>query len=754
MAWLPGEVTYYDGKTSAPGVTDDINSGYEISDLWIDETNDEVYECLDNAAGAAVWEKLSSAGEATADIATHAALTTGVHGAGASTIATTGNISTHAALITGVHGLVITASKTFTLTNSLTFSGTDASTLNIGTGGTLGTAAYTAATAYATVAQTFYIGTTQVAINRASAALTLAGITLTTPDIGTPSAGVLTNCSGLPVAGGGTGAATFALNGILYGNNTSAIGVTAIGAAGQILRAGASPFVPAWTTSTFADTYAIGTILHAGAANVITGLAAGAEGTLLMGNGAAAPSWLAAGTAGYFLLANGAADPVWTSQPTLASLESLTIAAGTLIYGTAADTLAALAAGATTTILVGGGAAAPVWTTATGTGAPVRAGSPTFTTQITTPLIYGGAAENDDVTIAGTSHATKTTSYVILQPTGGNVGIGTTNPTNILSFGNTANRKIWIENSAADVAGKTLTIAAGSTIVGSAVPNVNGGDLILQAGLNTGNLGTSNIIFQTAQSAGAGATLTTMATRMTINNQGNVGIGTAGPDMRFHVEENNAATNSAIAVQRLSLTSTGTPAAGLGPQLQFEVETAAGVPGNQEVVAAIDGIVTDVTSTAEIGALVFKTMKAGAVVSETARITSNLSINSPTENGNLVGGLVMKTGTASSAGVTDGFQLYSADIVVGNAAPHFYTEAGNIIKLYTVAEIIDELTTMTSVGPGTPDYAIQAAVEGTGFGYATADEFETVQTVIINNQARINALEVALVSLGLLADAD
>jgi hypothetical protein len=75
--------------------------------------------------------------------------------------------------------------------------------------------------------QTFYIGTTEVAINRASAALTLAGITLTTPDIGTPSAGVLTNCtfptlnqntSGtaaglsatLAIASGGTGATTLA----------------------------------------------------------------------------------------------------------------------------------------------------------------------------------------------------------------------------------------------------------------------------------------------------------------------------------------------------------------------------------------------------------------------------------------------------------------------------------------------------------------------------------------------------------------
>jgi hypothetical protein len=49
-------------------------------------------------------------------------------------------------------------------------------------------------------ADTFYIGTTSVAHNRGSGGLTLAGITLTTPDIGTPSAGTLTNCSGLPAA--------------------------------------------------------------------------------------------------------------------------------------------------------------------------------------------------------------------------------------------------------------------------------------------------------------------------------------------------------------------------------------------------------------------------------------------------------------------------------------------------------------------------------------------------------------------------
>ena len=45
-------------------------------------------------------------------------------------VATTANISTHADLITGVHGLVITTAKTLTLTNSLTFAGTDGTTVD------------------------------------------------------------------------------------------------------------------------------------------------------------------------------------------------------------------------------------------------------------------------------------------------------------------------------------------------------------------------------------------------------------------------------------------------------------------------------------------------------------------------------------------------------------------------------------------------------------------------------------------------
>lgn len=50
--------------------------------------------------------------------------------------------------------------------------------------------------------------------------------------------------------------------------------------------------------------------------------------------------------------------------------------------------------------------------------------SPTITTQAVVPLIYGDTAANGDITIHGTSNGTKTTSYVILQPSGGGVAIG------------------------------------------------------------------------------------------------------------------------------------------------------------------------------------------------------------------------------------------------------------------------------------------------------------------------------------------
>jgi len=53
---------------------------------------------------------------------------------------------------------------------------------------------------------------------------------------------------------------------------------------------------------------------------------------------------------------------------------------------------------------------------------------------IITPKIYGGILNNSTIYIVGTTSATTTSSYVILQPAGGSVGIGTATPTTILTL--------------------------------------------------------------------------------------------------------------------------------------------------------------------------------------------------------------------------------------------------------------------------------------------------------------------------------
>jgi hypothetical protein len=47
----------------------------------------------------------------------------------------------------------------------------------------------------------------------------------------------------------------------------------------------------------------------------------------------------------------------------------------------------------------------------------------------------------------------------------------------------------------------------------------------------------------------------------------------------------------------------------------------------------------------------------------------------------------IQNNTIPTTSLIDHFAIYSADIVAGNAAPHFRTEAGNIIKLYTTSAV-------------------------------------------------------------------
>jgi hypothetical protein len=52
-----------------------------------------------------------------------------------------------------------------------------------------------------------------------------------------------------------------------------------------------------------------------------------------------------------------------------------------------------------------------------------------------------------------------------------------------------------------------------------------------------------------------------------------------------------------------------------------------------------------------------------------------------------VNSLLIANGTAPSANIVDRHYYYSADITAGNAAPHFRTENGSVIKLYKEAAV-------------------------------------------------------------------
>jgi hypothetical protein len=78
-------------------------------------------------------------------------------------------------------------------------------------------------------------------------------------------------------------------------------------------------------------------------------------------------------------------------------------------------------------------------------------------------------------------------------------------------------------------------------------------------------------------------------------------------------------------------------------------------------------------------------------------------------------------------------------------------ETGGVIKANGTqgAALTAQLTTFTHTAPGTPDYALQDLVQNTGFGFATADEGNTLLSVVKNLQTRLAEVEARLEGVGL-----
>jgi hypothetical protein len=109
-------------------------------------------------------------------------------------------------------------------------------------------------------------------------------------------------------------------------------------------------------------------------------------------------------------------------------------------------------------------------------------------------------------------------------------------------------------------------------------------------------------------------------------------------------------------------------------------------------------------------------------------------------------------GIAPTSGPGNGFKIYSDDVVAGNAAPHFITEGGDIIKLYTESAVTTSqgiADALTSLGLLTASTIVDSGditrvQPGTNIATGGTDNLPVInlENDIILNSATLSALTV------------
>lgn len=349
--------------------------------------------------------------------------------------------------------LTIADGKTLTCNNTLTFTGTDSSSVAFGTGGTVAYAgtnnAFTGANTFVNATgQTFRPAATQDAIillGRAGGTGSYA-VTLGT---GTLSDNRAIN---FPNAAGTVALTADKLSAFAATTSAELAGVISDETGSGALVFGTSPtFTTQLTTPKIA---AAGELELAPASGSAVKVSAGGAGYLTVVNTGAVAKVMANGVVGggtdcaMFQLYRYGGDYNWNIRQTTS--ENLVISSGT--FGASMTDVLALdhteanvglgavswGASATYNLALGGGSTTPVLGAAAAdlvslAAVDKAAGDRRLYLQaeagdvmvLGNNTIYGSTAANGDLTIDATSHATKATSYLTLQSSGGNVGIGT-----------------------------------------------------------------------------------------------------------------------------------------------------------------------------------------------------------------------------------------------------------------------------------------------------------------------------------------
>jgi len=320
------------------------------------------------------------------------------------------------------------------------------------------------------------------------------------------------------LAGGGTNASLTASNGGIVYSTASAMAILAgTATAGKHLQSGASG-APSWTTSTFADTYAVNTILYAGTANTVTGLTT-ANSSVLVTSVSGVPSWSTTLPA-VTLTSPIATTSVTINNPNLSTAAQLIlkpadgssvtispqVGGGNFLLPTGSGTIALLTStvaniSGTLAIAQGGTGA----TATTGTGSNVLDTNPT----IEAPTI------NTSITVPAASFTAFGAATTL------NLG-GTATSTSVVNPSPNAGTHSYSSGANTGTQVKTINFANGAiggTTANNTVNIANGGITSTGAGFLQVNIGTGAVSATASQAINIGSTSTTA--RVVINNPQN-----------------------------------------------------------------------------------------------------------------------------------------------------------------------------------------------------------------------------------------
>jgi hypothetical protein len=150
---------------------------------------------------------------------------------------------------------------------------------------------------------------------------------------------------------------------------------------------------------------------------------------------------------------------------------------------------------------------------------------------------------------------------------------------------------------------------------------------------------------------------------------------------------------------RLTHTTSGTPAAGIGIGLEFEQETSG---GNNEILGILECIATDVTAASEDGKFVWKLSRDGAVAAEVMSLTSDGSLT-VASNLTVIAEIDVQGGGLIST--TSGFDISAASGQDVTVTP---MGGGDFI---VNTNLIFADTSQSNVGIGTTSVAASAILE-------------------------------------------